>query len=195
MSVPIRAWTTLAVYSEVNVGGLALELMEKFKHYQEFNPTFITYDVLGDTVCGGFAAPLAFAPQTYVVTSGELAPMEQAMKIIQSVMGALKQNPNLQTGIAGVIDNMRGVPHEQEIVNDVFGAIDVPVIHHIPRDRLVQDAENLKRTVVQVFPESDQAREFRELAKKILENKAQIKELKRPILNSKEIKKIIGKYK
>ena len=175
--------------------GLALELMEKFKHYQEFNPTFITYDVLGDTVCGGFAAPLAFAPQTYVVTSGELAPMEQAMKIIQSVMGALKQNPNLQTGIAGVIANMRGVPHEQEIVDDVFGAIGVPVIHHIPRDRMVQEAENLKRTVVQVFPESNQAREFRELAKKILENKTQIKELKRPILNSKEIKKIIGKYK
>jgi len=121
--------------------------------------------------------------------------MEQAMKIIQSVMGALKQNPNLQTGIAGVIANMRGVPHEQEIVDDVFGAIGVPVIHHIPRDRMVQEAENLKRTVVQVFPESNQAREFRELAKKILENKVQIKELKRPILNSKEIKQIIGKYK
>jgi nitrogenase iron protein NifH len=174
--------------------GLALDLMEKFKHYKEFNPTFILYDVLGDTVCGGFATPLEFAPQTYVVTSGELAPMEQAMKIIQSVMGALKQNPNLNTGIAGVIDNMRGVPHEKEIVEEVFGIIGVPVIHHIPRDRLVQEAENLKRTVVQVFPESDQSKKYRELGRNILENKTQLKKLKNPILHSKEIKKIIGKY-
>jgi nitrogenase iron protein NifH len=172
--------------------GLALDLMEKFKHYKEFNPTFIIYDVLGDTVCGGFATPLEFAPQTYVVTSGELAPMEQAMKIIQSVMGALKQNPNLNTGMAGVINNMRGVPHEKEIVEEVFGTIGIPVIHHIPRDRMVQESENLKRTVVQVFPESNQAKEFRELARKILENKTQLKKLKKPILNGKEIKKIIG---
>jgi len=174
--------------------GLALELMEKFKHYKDFNPSFIIYDVLGDTVCGGFATPLEFAPQTYVVTSGELAPMEQAMKIIQSVMGALKQNPNLNTGIGGVISNMRDVPHEREIVEEVFGTIGIPVIHHIPRDRMVQEAENLKRTVVQVFSESNQAKEFRELARRILENKTQIKKLEKPILNSKEIKKIIGKY-
>ncbi len=174
--------------------GLALELMERFKHYEDFSPTFIIYDVLGDTVCGGFATPLEFAPQTYVVTSGELAPMEQAMKIIQSVMGALKQNPNLNTGVAGVINNMRGVPHEREIVEEVFGAIGVPVIHHIPRSPLVQEAENLKRTVVQVFPDSDQAKEYRELARKIRENETQIRELKRPVLTSKEIKEIIQKY-
>lgn len=174
--------------------GLALDNMEKFKHYTDFNPTFILYDVLGDTVCGGFATPLKFAPQTYVVTSGELAPMEQAMKIIQSVMGAVGQNPNLDTGVGGVICNMRGVPQEEKIVEEVFGAIGVPVIHYIPRASEVQEAENLKRTVVQVFPESDQAKEYRELAKKILENKAKIRELKRPLLDHKEIREIVQKF-
>ncbi|MDY6974029.1 MAG: hypothetical protein SV775_17210 [Thermodesulfobacteriota bacterium] len=174
--------------------GLALDNMEKFKHYEDFNPTFILYDVLGDTVCGGFATPLKFAPQTYIVSSGELAPMEQAMKIIQSVMGAISQNPNMNTGVGGVICNMRGVPHEKEIMDEVFGAIDVPVIDYIPRAPEVQESENLKRTVVQVFPDSDQAQKYKDLAKKLLENKTQIRELKRPILDSKEIKEIIQKY-
>ena len=174
--------------------GLALDNMEKFKHYEDFNPTFILYDVLGDTVCGGFATPLKFAPQTYIVSSGELAPMEQAMKIIQSVMGALSQNPNMDTGVGGVICNMRGVPNEKEIIDEVFGSIGVPVIDYIPRATEVQEAENLKRTVVQIFPDSDQAKKYKDLAKKVLENKTQIRELKRPILNSKEIKEIIQKF-
>lgn len=174
--------------------GLALDNMEKFQHYRDFSPTFMLYDVLGDTVCGGFATPLKFTPQTYIVSSGELAPMDQAMKIIQSVMGAIKQNPNLNTGVGGVICNMRGVPHEKEIVDEVFNAVGIPVIHHVPRASEVQEAENLKRTVVQVFPDSAQAKEYKELARKLLENKTQIRELKRPILNSKEIKAIIQKY-
>lgn len=174
--------------------GLALDNMEKFKHYEDFNPTFILYDVLGDTVCGGFATPLKFAPQTYIVSSGELAPMEQAMKIIQSVMGAISQNTNMDTGVGGVICNMRGVPHEKEIIDEVFSEVGVPVIDYIPRAPEVQEAENLKRTVVQIFPDSDQAKKYKDLAKKLLENKTQIRELKRPILDSKEIKEIIQKY-
>lgn len=47
-----------------------LEDMELFEHYK---PDVVLYDVLGDVVCGGFAAPIreGYAEKVLIVTSGE----------------------------------------------------------------------------------------------------------------------------
>ena len=47
-----------------------LEDMELFEHYK---PDVVLYDVLGDVVCGGFAAPIreGYADKVLIVTSGE----------------------------------------------------------------------------------------------------------------------------
>jgi nitrogenase iron protein NifH len=172
---------------------LALQFIEKYNIFKEFGITFVLYDVLGDTVCGGFATPLNFTPQTYIVTSGEVAPMVQAMKIVESVMAKASEGSH-DVGIAGIINNMRGIEHEREIVEEVFGEIGLPVIHHIPRSQIVQEAENLKRTVVQSFPDSEQAKEYLELAKKIINNDNKII-IKKKVLNSLQIKEIVSKYK
>lgn len=71
---------------------------------------------------------------------------------------------------AGIIDNMRGVPNEKAIVEDFGKLVGVPVIHHIPRDKIVQRAEFMGKTVMEAFPESDQAEEYRQLARKVLAN-------------------------
>ncbi len=49
--------------------------------------------------------------------------------------------------------------------------IGLPVIHHIPRSTTVQDAEFEAKTVIEAYPDSAQAEEYRILARKILENK------------------------
>jgi len=171
---------------------LALELIEKYSIIDEYGFSFVLYDVLGDTVCGGFATPLKFARQTYIVTSGEFATMVQAMKIAQSVQ-ATAQRSGEDVGIAGIINNMRGVPREKEIVEAVFGEVGLPVIHHIPRSSLVQEAENLKRTVIQAFPGSDQAKEYLELARKILANDRKIVP-EGQLLSAVQIKEIMMKF-
>lgn len=147
---------------------IALNYVEKLGIFKEYDFTFIIYDVLGDTVCGGFATPLRFVQEAYIVTNGETASLVQAMKIAQSIQAMNKLGVDVRIG--GIIDNQRGGTREGELVEACFGRIGLPVIHHIPRSSTVQEAENLRRTVVQVFPDSEQAFHYIELARKILEN-------------------------
>ena len=170
---------------------LALKLFEDHGLMEEYQFTLILYDVLGDTVCGGFARPLKYTPQAYIVANGEAASLTQAMKIAQSIQAAGQRG--VDCGIGGVINNMRGVPNEEAIVEEAFGAVGIPVVHHIPRSDLVQTAENLRTTVVESFPDSEQAKHYVELARKLRENTKR-HSLTRDILSSREIVAIVNKY-
>lgn len=170
---------------------VALRYLEQFKVLNEYDFTFIIYDVLGDTVCGGFASPMKAAPLTYIITSGEISMMTQALRIAQGVETSAKSG--IDTGIGGIINNMRGIPHEEEIVEKVFGTVGLPVIAHIPRSPLVQEAENLRSTVVQTFPDSDQAEHYLALAKVVQQNEEQHHLTREPLSHS-EIMAIADKY-
>jgi nitrogenase iron protein NifH len=170
---------------------LALKLFEDHGLMGEYLFTLILYDVLGDTVCGGFARPLKYTPQAYIVANGEVSSLTQAMKIAQSVQAAGKRGADV--GLGGVINNMRGVPNEEAIVEEAFGAVGIPVIHHIPRCELVQTAENLRTTVVESFPDSEQAKHYMELARKMREN-SQRYSLTREVLSTREIMAVVNKH-
>jgi nitrogenase iron protein NifH len=170
---------------------LALKLFEDHGLMEEYQFTLILYDVLGDTVCGGFARPLKYTPQAYIVANGEAASLTQAMKIAQSIQAAGRRG--VDVGIGGVVNNMRGVPNEEAIVEEAFGMVGIPVIHHIPRSELVQTAENLRTTVVESFPDSEQAKHYMELARKLRENTKR-HSLTRDILASREIVAIVNKH-
>ncbi|MFQ5852082.1 MAG: ArsA-related P-loop ATPase [Candidatus Binatia bacterium] len=170
---------------------LALKLFEDHGLLDEYQFTLILYDVLGDTVCGGFARPLKYTPQAYIVANGEAPSLTQAMKIAQSIQAAGKRGADV--GLGGIINNMRGVPNEEVIVEETFGAVGIPVIHHIPRSGLVQTAENLRTTVVESFPDSEQAKHYMELAMKMRES-SQRYSLTREVLSSREIVTIVNKH-
>jgi len=170
---------------------LALKLFEDHGIMQEYQFSLILYDVLGDTVCGGFARPLKYTPQAYIVANGEAASLTQAMKIAQSIQAASQRG--VDVGIGGVINNMRGVPNEEAIVEEAFGAVGIPVVHHIPRCEMVQTAENLRTTVVESFPDSEQAKHYMELARKLREN-SQRHKLTREILSNREIMAVVSRH-
>ena len=65
------------------------------------------------------------------------------------------------------------------------------VVIHIPRSQTVQEAEFLAQTVVQAYPDSDQALVYRDLAQRILMNEDVY--VPNPI-GLDEIKPIIQKY-
>ena len=134
---------------------------------------------------------MKYTPQAYIVANGEAASLTQAMKIAQSIQAAGQRG--VDCGIGGVINNMRGVPNEEAIVEEAFGAVGIPVVHHIPRSDLVQTAENLRTTVVESFPDSEQAKHYVELARKLRENTKR-HSLTRDILSSREIVAIVNKY-
>lgn len=60
-------------------------LLEDLGLFEKYDPDVVLYDVLGDVVCGGFAAPIreGYAEQVLIVTSGEKWPSMQPTISIQ----------------------------------------------------------------------------------------------------------------
>ena len=125
----------------------------------------ITYDVLGDVVCGGFAAPIraGYAKEVFVVASGEIMSLFAANNICRAVENLSRSGARL----AGLIPNLRGVPGEQETLALFAEAVGVRLLHAIPRDPLIQEAEMASQTVVEYDSESAAAAHYRTLFEEI----------------------------
>lgn len=130
----------------------------------------VFYDVLGDVVCGGFAMPIreGKAQEIYVVTSGEMMAMYAANNIAK---GILKYASTGKVRLGGLICNSRKVDKEYDLIMALAERLGTQMIHFIPRDNVVQRAELKRQTVIEFSPEVNQADEYRQLAKKIYENK------------------------
>lgn len=151
---------------------MALQMMEQFQVIKRFGVSFVLFDVLGDVVCGGFAQPMrgGFAREIYLVTCGEMLTLFQVNNIARAVVKL--HDAGADVGVAGLINNMRGMANEEAIVEAFAAEIGVPVIQHVPRSRLVQESENQGKTVIEAFPDSPQSVVYRELAARILDNKS-----------------------
>ncbi len=121
----------------------------------------VVYDVLGDVVCGGFAAPIraGHAKEVYIVLSGEVMALYAANNICRAV-----QN-HRRTGvrIGGLVANLRGVPDELRVLGKFAQTVGVPLLPVIPRDPLVQEAETNSRTVIEHAPDAAVAGHYRTL--------------------------------
>ncbi len=131
---------------------------------------FVFYDVLGDVVCGGFAMPIREnkAQEIYIVCSGEMMAMYAANNIAK---GIVKYANSGSVRLAGLICNSRETAREDELISALAAKIGTTMIHFVPRDNVVQRAEIRRMTVIEYEPEAKQAEEYRQLAKKIRDNK------------------------
>ena len=142
------------------------ELLEEAKVLQS-GYDVVLYDVLGDVVCGGFAAPLraGYAHEVYVVLSGEFMALYAANNICRGI-ATYAQRRNVRLG--GFVLNRRNTPNEVEVANDFARAVGSHVVAVIPRERLVAEAEQMRRTVVEAFPDSPQAAVYQSFADTML---------------------------
>ena len=62
----------------------AINTLKRLEVFDELHPDLVIYDILGDVVCGGFSQPIrdGFAEETYLVTSGELEALYQAVNVM-----------------------------------------------------------------------------------------------------------------
>ena len=62
-------------------------LLEDLRLFETYKPDVVLYDVLGDVVCGGFAAPIreGYAQKVLIVTSGEKMALYAANNICTAV--------------------------------------------------------------------------------------------------------------
>ncbi|MUG97690.1 nitrogenase iron protein [Scytonema sp. UIC 10036] len=145
----------------------AINFLEENGAYHDLD--FVSYDVLGDVVCGGFAMPIreGKAQEIYIVCSGEMMAMYAANNIAR---GILKYAHSGGVRLGGLICNSRKVDREIELIEALAEKLNTQMIHFVPRDNVVQHAELRRMTVIEYAPNHPQADEYRALAKKIQEN-------------------------
>lgn len=145
----------------------AINFLEENGAYEDLD--FVSYDVLGDVVCGGFAMPIreGKAQEIYIVTSGEMMAMYAANNIAR---GILKYAHSGGVRLGGLICNSRNVDGEVELIETLAKRLNTQMIHFVPRDNIVQHAELRRMTVIEYLPSHKQAEEYRTLAKKIQNN-------------------------
>ena len=143
---------------------VAMKLLDKLGAFDS-NPELVIYDVLGDVVCGGFSVPLRdeYADEVYIVTSGEYMSLYAANNIAKGIS-------KLNGKLGGIICNCRNVENEVEIVTEFAKRLSTKVIGIIPRSNLVQSSEFQAQTVIETFPDSDQAKRYTELMDAIMNN-------------------------
>ncbi|GAB6126218.1 nitrogenase iron protein [Humidesulfovibrio idahonensis] len=146
----------------------AIDLMEANGAYTS-DLDFVFFDVLGDVVCGGFAMPIrdGKAQEVYIVASGEMMAIYAANNICKGLLKFAKQSG---VRLGGVICNSRKVDREREFLEEFTASIGTQMIHFVPRDNIVQKAEFNKKTVTEYDDTENQALEYKELGRKIIEN-------------------------
>ncbi|MEO0517493.1 MAG: nitrogenase reductase, partial [Cyanobacteria bacterium P01_A01_bin.116] len=146
----------------------AINFLEEEGAYEDLD--FVSYDVLGDVVCGGFAMPIreGKAQEIYIVVSGEMMAMYAANNIAR---GVLKYAQSGGVRLGGLICNSRNTDREVELIEALAEKLNTQMIHFVPRDNVVQHAELRRMTVNEYAPDSNQAGEYAQLADKIINNK------------------------
>lgn len=145
----------------------AINFLEENGAYDDVD--YVSYDVLGDVVCGGFAMPIREnkAQEIYIVMSGEMMALYAANNISK---GILKYAHSGGVRLGGLICNERQTDKELELSEALASKLGTKLIHFVPRDNIVQHAELRRMTVIEYAPESKQADEYRQLATKIHNN-------------------------
>ena len=145
----------------------ALEKLAEKGAYETYQPDVVLYDVLGDVVCGGFSLPMrsGYADRVYVITSGENMAIHAAANIAMAIEG-FRGRGYAQLG--GIILNRRNVRDEEGKVAELSQDIGAPIIARLSRSDTVQQAEDLGKTVIEAFPDSAMAEEYRVLARTLL---------------------------
>ncbi|MDR3518144.1 MAG: nitrogenase iron protein [Azospirillaceae bacterium] len=145
----------------------SINFLEEHGAYDDVD--YVSYDVLGDVVCGGFAMPIREnkAQEIYIVMSGEMMAMYAANNISR---GILKYANSGSVRLGGLICNERQTDREYDLADALARRLGSKLIHFVPRDNIVQHAELRRMTVIEYAPDSKQAEEYRTLANKIHNN-------------------------
>lgn len=138
-------------------------LLEDLELFETYEPDVVLYDVLGDVVCGGFAAPIreGYADKVLIVTSGEKMALYAANNISSAVRNFEDRS---YARVFGIVLNHRNVENEKEKVQAFSEKIGVPIVGEVPRSNEIIHWEEQGKTVIEGDPASEISRCFFDLA-------------------------------
>lgn len=110
------------------VVGETVKLLKELNAFFEYD--VILFDVLGDVVCGGFAAPLNYSDYCLIITDNGFDALFAANRIAASVREKSKTHP---LRLAGLIGNRTS---KRDLIDKYVEACPMPVLEVLP---LVED--------------------------------------------------------
>lgn len=106
------------------VVGETVKLLKELNAFYEYD--IILFDVLGDVVCGGFAAPLNYADYCLIITDNGFDALFAANRIAASVREKARTHP---LRLAGVIGNRS---YQRDLIDQYVEACPMPVLEVLP---------------------------------------------------------------
>lgn len=110
------------------VVGETVKLLKELNAFDEYD--VILFDVLGDVVCGGFAAPLNYADYCLIVTDNGFDALFAANRIAASVREKARTH---SLKLAGLIGNRTS---KRDLINKYIDCVPMPVLEILP---LIED--------------------------------------------------------
>ena len=144
------------------------QLLEDLRLFETWKPDVVLYDVLGDVVCGGFAAPIreGYAEKVLIVTSGE----KMALYAANNINSAVKNfEDRSYARVEGVILNHRNVEREYEKVREFTDRNGLEIVAEIPRSDDIIRYEDQGMTVIQGDLSLEVSQRFLALAQRLLD--------------------------
>ena len=129
------------------VVGQTVKLLKQ--HHMLEDTDIVIFDVLGDVVCGGFAAPLQHADRAVIVTANDFDSIYAMNRIIAAV-GAKAKNYNVR--LAGCIANRSKDTDEVDRFCDTVG---FKRIAHMPDIDAIRRSRLKKKTLFEMPDEDD----------------------------------------
>ena len=141
-------------------------LLEDLRLFETWKPDVVLYDVLGDVVCGGFAAPIreGYAEKVLIVTSGEKMALYAANNIRTAVANFEDRG---YARVEGIVLNRRNVMGEVEKVQAFADEYDLPIVAQIPRSDDITRYEDEGKTVIEGDPTLPVSQCFLDLARRL----------------------------
>jgi nitrogenase iron protein NifH len=141
-------------------------LLEDLELFETWQPDVVLYDVLGDVVCGGFAAPIreGYAKKVLIVTSGEKMALYAANNINTAVANFEDRG---YARVAGIVLNHRNVPDEDAKVEAFATEHGLPIVARIPRSDDINRFEDAGKTVIEGDADLPVSKRFLDLATRL----------------------------
>ena len=142
------------------------QLLEDLRLFETWKPDVVLYDVLGDVVCGGFAAPIreGYAEKVLIVTSGEKMALYAANNINSAVRNFEDRS---YAKVFGIVLNHRNVENETEKVQAFAEKAGLNIVGEIPRSDEIIRSEDMGKTVIEGDPSLPISRRFFDLAEQL----------------------------
>ena len=143
------------------------QLLDELELFETVKPDVVLYDVLGDVVCGGFAAPIreGYADEVLIVTSGEKMALYAAGNICTAVENFKERS---YARVRGLLLNSRNVPNEREKVEAFAAERGLSILAQIPRSDEILRFEDEGKTVVEGDASLPVSQAFLELADRLI---------------------------